>query len=125
MRTPFRAYPLLTALLLICGIVTAQVPAPRGAPGAVPGDTPANTSDIPREQPATATGFLVCYPGQSTKGVVAVIFTYPSGKVLRFDKNHMHGLKDSNELMRYASSADDQAIYATGDCPAKDVGPVT
>lgn len=77
---------------------------------------PPATIDLPREVPATATGFLKCENGRQM--VVAVIFTYPSGKFVRVDLENMHGLESAQELIEYARSAPDQKVYGI-DCEAR------
>lgn len=67
-------------------------------------------TDIPREQPTTATGFAICENGKEL--LVAVVFTYPSGRILRFDVEHMHGISTAQELAHYATAAADQKLYA-------------
>jgi hypothetical protein len=73
----------------------------------------ADEMDLPREQPLTATGFVYCNAGQ--KLIVGVVITYPSGKVVRFSKDHMHGLT-LPDLVKYADSIEDSAIYGAGAC---------
>ena len=87
--------------IAICGGL-AMMPRAHGA------EPPA--TDLPKEQPVTATGFI-CQRGNGQKGVVAIVFTYPSGVVVRVDLEHMHGLADAQELTHYASSAKDQSVY--------------
>jgi hypothetical protein len=73
-------------------------------------------TDLPREQPATATGFIYCEPATGHRLIVAVIVTYKSGKVVRFDIEHMHGITSVVELEKYADSAPDSAVYGSGPC---------
>jgi hypothetical protein len=78
-----------------------------------------DNAPLPHEKPLSATGF-VCVVGDKQPKLVAVVFTYPSGKLVRVDIDHMHGLADASELSKYAQSADDQKVYAVG-CVAPDV----
>jgi hypothetical protein len=73
-----------------------------------------DSDTLPREAPATATGFVVCKPGQKTQRVVAIVFTYPSGRMIRVDWEHLYGFKDANEMYKYAMAAPDQAVYTVG-----------
>jgi hypothetical protein len=65
---------------------------------------------LPREKPATATGFFCKGNTATSIIVVAIVITYPSGKVVRIDTDHMYGL-DANSAIKYASAADDQKVY--------------
>ena len=70
-------------------------------------------TDLPREQPISATGFVYCTGSQ--KLIVGVVITYPSGKVVRFSKDNMHGLS-LPDLVKYADSVENSAIYGAGAC---------
>lgn len=73
-------------------------------------------TDLPREQPLTATGFVYCEPGTDKRMIVAVVMTYPSGAFVRFDKDHMHGMTSVAELVKYADTAANTAVYGAGLC---------
>lgn len=66
---------------------------------------------LPHEKPASATGFMKCQQGSDVVMVIAIVFTYPSGKYVRVDMQHMYGMPNAGDLVKYATSADDQKIY--------------
>lgn len=105
----------LTAAFMVAyfaGVLFGKVLA--AEPNAAKPDT-----DLPHEQPLTATGFVYCEPGTDRKSIVAVVMTYPSGAFVRFDKDHMHGLTSVADLVKYADSAGNTAVYGAGLCNAQ------
>lgn len=95
-----KAYATFAALTLAFSAIAAP-------PAATPIES---TSDLPHEQPVSATGFMQCQKA-GVVNVIAIILTYPSGKVVRVDMHHMHGFTDAGELVKYATAAGDQVIY--------------
>ena len=73
--------------------------------------TPAKSQDTPeRPKPLTATVVGVCE--HHNPAIMVVIFTYPTGKVLVVDGQHMQGFKSPQELIQYAATAETTNSYA-------------
>lgn len=71
-----------------------------------------SSDDVPRLPPITSTAF-VCDIGTGIGGVemvVAVVVTYSTGAIVRFDAHHLHGFTVA-QLMQYADSAKDPILY--------------
>jgi hypothetical protein len=81
------------------------------------GESPILDGALPALAPVSATSFLCAMKGDDKIHIIAMIFTFPDGTVIRFDKDHQRGI-DGNALMDLADSAPDSAIY-TVQCMSK------
>jgi hypothetical protein len=70
----------------------------------------AEAPTIPDEPPMTATSFACADNNGHKARIVATVVTYPSGKTMRFDADHMHGFT-VKQLAAYADSAKDSLVY--------------